>query len=273
MSILRKLFQVAILLGVLTLVLLSSGCTKKGDAIPSDEINPVDPEGVPPPKTQLTKADTSGSTVTLAWTVKNPNSVYKFLIVFTQGSDTLRVDTAQSTTSTKTYSNLDDGTNLVTVQAISTARVLEDAADGTNQKTFTINAVQGPALMVFPRTITVLFGHDFTFKIRAKGVNAFVASNFVVQLSPSTAIDAYNWNTGNFVIDTTLPGQIKVYLADIGGATSGVTGTIDLIVFHCHSVSPGSTSLNISGAQFVNNANTSFSISNIIDGIVNVIAN
>ena len=261
----------AMLAGVTALVLSGDGCEKEGNPIPSNYTNSSDTTGFKMPITTL-KAPvvSSGSNnVGLTWTVEYPTSVSGFLIVFTQSSDTLQIDTEDKNRGSVTISNLDDGDNMVAVLAIATSGQIETPTSN-NRQPFTINAVQGPALMVYPRMKSVAVGNHFTLTVRAKGVNALFAATFVIAISQPNIVQVNSVSGGTFltsnngypfILLNTTAGTDSVNLATIGGHPSGVSNPGDttggsLIVLNCTSLAPGSTNLTIeSGAKYIDTLN------------------
>jgi|GEM_PF-548179 len=236
----RRLLPGGLLLLVLVLATAVSACKLVLPEEPEDPIydNPVDPESPDyvPPATTITAGPTEGSTVTtnevtFTWTGNGPDMLFRFRV---NSGDWI----GWRDTETVTLQYLDETTYTFEVQAAYNpgGGATPTQIEGTpHSRTFTVDAVTGPALRLSP-TLTRVYQNDtFDIHLIAEDVSDLMLVATTIRFSP-TRLEVVSLTHGSFLTSTggsiapyneydNAAGTIDVNMATATGSPAGVSGT------------------------------------------------
>lgn len=159
---------------IVAMIILSQNCEIITDP---DLVNPYDTTSTDfiQPQTIITSGPEEGQiinnhTVIFTWTGNETVSEYSFTFDNSEWSN-------WSTDTIATFTYLDEGEHLFQVKGRSPAKVEEDTASVRN---FTIDAVQGSALMFHPRKVKVQTNDSFTVEVLVEEVTNLIGLSFQI---------------------------------------------------------------------------------------------
>ena len=227
-------------LAQISLVLLFVSCDILTNPPPPDRKNPIDPANpnYKQPKAEIISGPADNSTVsdtvvTFQWQGNQPDSVIRF---------SYRLDSnpwsTPDSSKQKTFSYLDEGVHTFGVKASYLTNIQQDTA---TSRTFTVDAVKGPALMLVPRKTDIALGssqqpqpeiyvEEATDLGGAKIVIEYDNTKFDVDsvqvYDDARSILKKNGGTlVNFVDIDRANGVATLSLAVVGGSVQSVSGT------------------------------------------------
>jgi len=215
-----------------TLILILMGCTTTPEE--PEWNNPVDPESPAyvEPETYITSGPIELSeldTHTVTFTFSGSENVVEFSCkIDSQDWSPWQTDT------TATFNYLDEGEHIFQVKGRYNVEGEDDTPDS---RTFTVNAVQGPALMFYPRKITIQANSTFSIDIIAEEVKDLMGVYVEIPLNgiPVELIEYKIYDdSGDFLLknggelvtlDDTNDDTLKINLALATADPAGLSGT------------------------------------------------
>ena len=251
------------------IVLLFWSC----DEVVLDQDNPLDP-GNPdfdPPVVTFTSGpqdETVGtSEVTFEWEGNELISAYR--TKFNNDSWT-----GWGTQTSIVLQYLDEGGYTFSIQGRYTTE--DTSAVITNN--FSVDAVQGPALMFYPRVNFSSVGSNVTFQVLAEEVTSLTAAQFNVTFDPSK-LEIVSVTEGSLlqingesIFSTEFDnqaGSLSVITAALGGDLPSVDGTGVLLELVLSVKATGTSNLEFDGTELLRDPdNNNISISETVNGLV-----
>lgn len=143
-------------------------------------------------------------------------------------------------------------------------------------RSFTVDAVQGPALMFYPRRQFASIGDTVTFQILAEEVENLTAAEMSISFDPASldivSIDQgtiFSSNGESLFHTENGSGTLSILTAILGGDDPSVNGIGDLAIIEVSVLQTWETSLSFDGSEvFRNPENNSISISETIGGLI-----
>jgi len=145
---------------------------------------------------------------------------------------------------------------------------------------FTVDAVQGPALMFYPRRQFATVGDTVSFQILAEEVENLTATEFSIiyntnQIEIVSIVEGTmcsGWGESIFLSEiNNTQGVVSIISALIGGEYPSVSGTGELAELKIRIISVGETSISFDGSEVLRNPdNVDIQINQIINGQINV---
>jgi len=220
--------------------------------------NPVDPDGNTwvPPSTTITGGPADNSTVTtpaitFTWMGNDNATVFRVRI---SGGVYPGTWSPWSGNTALTLDLLDELDYTFEVQAgyPSTTGTPEFVDDTPARRSFTVDAVQGPALRISPRVVLINRNDSFNLEIVAEDVTDLTMLNLRLRFDPArlsfTDLSHGTFLTSNggsilqFPIEVDdAAGIIDISLGVAGADPPGVTGTGSVMTLHFHSHASGET--------------------------------
>ncbi|MFZ1976846.1 MAG: cohesin domain-containing protein [Bacteroidota bacterium] len=262
----------------ISIVLDISGCEQVSSP-DSIFINPVDTVGnaFVAPITTIIAGPSDGQTittdsVTFKWSGNNARNLFSY-----------KYDTIQwtpfGTQTSLTLDYLDEGTHTFSVRSLH--------FNGTTIETnppyvqYTVNAVNGPSLMFYPRRLIVANGQAFTYDINVVEVSLVYGAKLVMSYDPSLvnvtgAIVGSPLNTGGsgVMLPTIDPVSktITLDIAAIGRTPKGIDGTGAIVVLQCTALATGVELFQFNAAQTAlrDTSNSPIPINTLIGGRVEI---
>ena len=241
--------------------------------IATDRDNPFDP-GNPdyePPEVVLTSLQ-EGETIneydiTLAWSGNENVIEYRWKF-----EDDEWVDWADITSVDWHY--LDEGQHSFSLQS----RYATGDTSSILTRSFIVDAVEGPALMFYPRAHFVSTNTVVTFQILAEEVSNLTAAEFSIIYDPAD-LQIISVTQGALFIASeesifhteydNSTGMLSVLAASLGGNEPSVSGTGVLIEIQINVISATSSELTFSGSEvFRDPENNNITILESVDGLV-----
>jgi hypothetical protein len=177
-----------------------------------------------------------------------------------------------------TTPELDEGLHSFSVKSRNSNRIDEETTPIT--RTFTMDAVEGPALMMKARYITVNEGADFVVQLMAEEVTDLMLVHIILTYDASmlrvSSIEqrdflATNGGTVVFFEDSSDPGEIEI-TAGVGiSDPPGIEGTGAIVQLTFRALRNGRTDIRIGEtSEFRDSDNVKISIKQLVDGIVQI---
>ena len=235
---------------------------------PLDESNP----DYVPPTVVFTSGPADGQTVdtpdiTFSWEGNELISEYR-----TKKNDAAWNDWNDATTLVWQY--LDEGAYQLALQG------RYDSGDTSDvvSISFIVDAVQGPALIFYPRAITATVGSSVTFQIMAEEVTDLTAAQFIINFDPSkleilavtqgSMLQISGESIFNADYDYTA-GSVSIVTAALGGSQPSVDGTGVLLELELQVNAAGTNTLEFDGTElFRDPDNNDVSINETVGGLV-----
>ncbi len=251
------------------IVLLFWSC----DEVVLEQDNPLDP-GNPdfdPPVVTFTSGpqdETVGtSEVTFEWEGNGLISAYR--TKFNNDSWTGWV-----TNTSVTLQYLDEGSYSFSIQG----RYTTEDTSAVVTSNFGVDAVQGPALMFYPRANFSSVGSNATFQVLAEEVTSLTAAQFNVTFDPSK-LEIVSVTQGSLlqingesIFSTEFDnqaGSLSVITAALGGDLPSVDGTGVLLELVLEVKATGTSNLEFDGTELLRDPdNNNISISETVNGLV-----
>ena len=251
------------------IVLLFWSC----DEVVIEQDNPLDP-GNPdfdPPVVTFTSGPQDEtvytSEVTFAWEGNDLVSEYR-----TKINNDPWGDWADHTSITLQY--LDEGGYTFSIQG----RYTTEDTSAVISNNFSVDAVQGPALMFYPRANFSSVGSNVTFQVLAEEVTSLTAAQFNVTFDPSK-LEIVSVTQGSLlqingesIFSTEFDnqaGSLSVITAALGGDLPSVDGTGVLLELVLEVKATGTSNLEFDGTELLRDPdNNNISISETVNGLV-----
>ncbi len=256
-----------ILIGLIGTVVFWS--CEKLEPIADNPLDPDNPNYVPPAVT-ITSGPSDGeivdtSSVTFKWIGNEYVTSYRYKFINQNWSH-------WSTNRFATFNYLNEGGHRLSVQS----RYITGDTSLVVTVNFTINAVQGPALMFYPRRHIASVGETVTFQILAEEVENLTAAEFTISFDPAdlaiTSISQGAIFTGNgeSIFHTENgSGTLSILTAILGGENPAVSGTGDLVIIEVSLLQTGETQLIFNGSEiFKDPENNNITILETVDGYI-----
>jgi hypothetical protein len=181
-------------------------------------------------------------------------------------------DWADHTSITLQY--LDEGSYSFSVQG----RYSSGDTSAVVTNNFAVDAVQGPALMFYPRANFSSVGSNVNFQVRAEDVNNLTAVQFNVTFDPSK-LEIVSVAQGSFFLDfgesifsfdfDNQTGSLSVVTAALGGDQPSGMGTGPLLELVLEVKAAGTSYLEFDGTElFRDPDNNDITINETVDGLV-----
>ena len=258
---------------LLTYILLFFFILSCDDVAPVQD-NPLDPgneDYVEPTISFLSELNNgdiiSTETLSLAWQGNELVTEYRYKLDSFPWTDWFEDASA-------TLEYLDEGEHTMSIQS----RYLSGDTSEIASLSFIVDAVEGPALIFYPRRHIATQGSTVTFQILAEEVTALMAAELHIEFDPSK-LEIISVSQGSLFQN----GQESIFSYDIGensievltsllsSDSPSVNGTGDLIQIEVKTISPGTNSLSFSSNNsFRNPQNENIIISTIINGLMEV---
>ena len=143
---------------------------------------------------------------------------------------------------------------------------------------FTVDAVQGPALMFYPRANYSSVGSNVTFQVLAEEVTSLTAVQFNVTFDPSK-LEIVSVTQGSFFLEfgesifsydfDNQTGSLSVITAALGGDQPSVDGTGVLLEVVLEVKATGTSNLEFDGTELLRDpSNNDITINETVDGLV-----
>ena len=209
----------------------------------------------------------SAETLSLAWQGNELVTEYRYKLDSFPWTDWFEDASA-------TLEYLDEGEHTISIQS----RYLSGDTSAIASLSFVVDAVEGPALMFYPRRHIIAQGSTVTFYVLAEEVTALMAAEIHLEFDPSKleivsvsqgslfqngqeSIFSYEIGSGSIEILTTL----------LSSSSPSVSGTGDLIQIEVKSLQSGSASISFNGSDvFRDPDNNDITIIEKINGRVDV---
>ena len=184
----------------------------------------------------------------------------------------LWTDWNENTSTTLSY--LDDGFHQLSVQS----RYLNGDTSGIESITFIVDAVDGPALMFYPRRHFAQAGETVIFRVMAEEVTNLMMSEIHLEYDPSM-LEIISISQGSFFQNSynsiflyeinNEAGVIQINTTLLDGDSPSVSGTGDLAELQVKLLQSGSTTINFNGSDaFIGPENNDIIILEKINGLV-----
>ena len=236
--------------------------------------NPLDP-GNPeydPPVITFVSGPGGGETIstseaTFSWEGNDLVSEYR-----TKINNDPWGDWADHTSITLQY--LDEGGYTFSIQG----RYTTEDTSAVISNNFSVDAVQGPALMFYPRANFSSVGSNVTFQVLAEEVTSLTAAQFNVTFDPSkleivsVTQGSLLQISGESIFSTDFDnqaGSLSVITAVLGGDLPSVDGTGVLLELVLEVKATGTSNLEFDGTELLRDPdNNNISISETVNGLV-----
>jgi hypothetical protein len=254
-----------------------SFCCKESPQGPDYFYNPCDTThpGFVAPRTYITEAPDSLRPVAVPYVTfqwrRNP-VVGSYFVHFDSNPGSWTSDTSA------TFDFLDEGSHTFTIYSTNTGGcVVEKPAV---VKTFTVDAVQGPSVMFFPRMKTVGVGETFTYDIRAEEVTNLFGAKLSVSYSASlVTVDSVQAGSyvqssgGDAIVFSSLDnvgGKAVINLVIVGGNPKGITGSGVIATLMCRALVTGTADFSFDQGEttYRDTTNASIPIRDLVGGKV-----
>ena len=143
---------------------------------------------------------------------------------------------------------------------------------------FIVDAVQGPALIFYPRAVTASVGSSVTFQVLAEEVTNLTAAQFNISFDPSkleilaVIQGAMLQISGESIFDVdydNATGSVSVITAALGGSQPAVDGTGVLLELELKVNAAGTSALEFDGTElFRDPDNNNITIAQMVNGLV-----
>ena len=181
-------------------------------------------------------------------------------------------DWADHTSITLQY--LDEGGYTFSIQG----RYTTEDTSAVISNNFSVDAVQGPALMFYPRANFSSVGSNVTFQVLAEEVTSLTAAQFNVTFDPSK-LEIVSVTQGSLlqingesIFSTEFDnqaGSLSVITAALGGDLPSVDGTGVLLELVLEVKATGTSNLEFDGTELLRDPdNNNISISETVNGVV-----
>jgi len=244
------------------------------DKIEPIQDNPLDSDNpdYDSPSVTLISAPTEGETInvydiSLSWTGNENVTDYRWKF-----EDGAWVDWSNITSVDWYY--LDEGQHSFSLQS----RYSTGDTSSILTRSFIVDAVEGPALMFYPRAHFISSDTVITFKIMAEEVANLTAADFSINYDPDhveiTSVTQGTIFTASeesifFTEYDNSTGTLSVLTANLGGDEPAVSGTGVLIEIQMNVISTSSSELTFDGSETFRDAlNNSINISATVNGLV-----
>ena len=173
-----------------------------------------------------------------------------------------------------TLEYLDEGEHTISIQS----RYLSGDTSAIASLSFIVDAVEGPALMFYPRRHITTQGSSVTFQVLAEEVTALMAAEIHLEFDPSK-IEIVSVSQGSLFQNgqesifsyEVSSGSIEVLTTLLSSSAPSVSGTGDLIQIEVKSLQSGSASISFNGSDvFRDPDNNDITIIEKINGLVTV---
>ena len=181
-------------------------------------------------------------------------------------------DWADHTSITLQY--LDEGGYTFSIQG----RYTTEDTSAVISNNFSVDAVQGPALMFYPRANFSSVGSNVTFQVLAEEVTSLTAAQFNVTFDPSKLVivsvtqGSLLQINGESIFSTEFDnqaGSLSVITAALGGDLPSVDGTGVLLELVLEVKATGTSNLEFDGTELLRDPdNNNISISEAVNGVV-----
>jgi hypothetical protein len=205
-----------------------------------------------PPSAALTSGPSEGqvvqsASVVFAWSRGSSTGSCYYRMDNGPGRSTTRLDT--------TFTELDEGSHIFYLQGLHMNGVSQEPL---HPRSFTVNAVPGPSIMVKPRLQTCNLNDEFDCEIWAEEVTGLMGTKITVQFDKNYLMVVTNPQVGSFLRKNNgeIPswnlqydnanGKIVAELVVLGGNPRGVNGSGNLVTITFKAIQQGMTKINFS---------------------------
>ena len=256
---------------IFSIFILFLGC--EDDFVPNNPLDPENPDYTPPIVT-INSGPIENEVVDTMEVTFNYGGNQESMLFRTQldqegWSDWLSDNSAS-------YSHLNEGAHRFKVQAMYTT----GEESGIVEVYFIIDAVQGPALLFYPRRHITQIGEKVTFMVMAEEVTNLAATEFTFNFNP-VALQVTDITSGTFFSSSgdalffedinQQNGTVTISAGFVGGEDPAVVGTGSIAIIEVLALQQGQTTLEFDGSEvFRDPEDVNISISETVSGLVQV---
>ena len=254
---------------ILFAVLLLFACEPGEEFIPDNPLDPDNPDYVPPEVTILSPAEDDvieESSIIFSWMGNETDMLYRFRL------DSVWSDWDLSETITIDY--IDEGVHGFAVQS---SYITGDTST-IESISFTVDAVEGPALMFYPRRQIASQGSSVQFQIIAEEVYNVAGAEFTISFDPTelqinsavagTAFGDYGEVIFIADIDNT-NGSVTISTAVWGQNYPSISGTSDIAILDVQIIKQGDHQLEFDGTELFRAPNNDdITVNATVNGLV-----
>ena len=208
----------------------------------------------------------STETLSLAWQGNELVTEYRYKLDSFPWTDWLEDTSA-------TFEYLDEGEHVMSIQS----RYLSGDTSAIVSLSFVVDAVEGPALMFYPRRHVISQGSNVIFQILAEEVTDLMAAQIYLGFDPSK-LEIVSVTQGSFFQNgqesifsyEVSSGSIEVLTTLLSSSSPSVSGTGDLIQIEVKCLQSGSASVSFNGALFRDPNNLNIPINDYVHGRVDI---
>ena len=242
--------------------------------VPIVQDNPLDDDNpdYTPPSISFTSGPSEGQTIpdsdiTFSWEGNELVTEYRSKLDAGTWKD-------WSDATTFVWEYLDEGNHQIALQGRYNSGDTSDVVTIS----FTVDAVQGPALIFYPRAVTASVGSSVTFQVLAEEVTNLTAAQFNISFDPSkleilsVTQGAMLQISGESIFDVdydNATGSVSVITAALGGSQPAVDGTGVLLELELKVNAAGTSTLEFDGTElFRDPDNNDITIAQMVNGLV-----
>ena len=254
---------------ILFAVLLLFACEPGEEFIPDNPLDPDNPDYVPPEVTILSPAEDDvieESSIIFSWMGNETDMLYRYRL------DSVWSDWDLSETITIDY--IDEGVHGFAVQS---SYITGDTST-IESISFTVDAVEGPALMFYPRRQIASQGSSVQFQIIAEEVYNVAGAEFTISFDPTelqinsavagTAFGDYGEVIFIADIDNT-NGSVTISTAVWGQNYPSISGTSDIAILDVQIIKQGDHQLEFDGTELFRAPNNDdITVNATVNGLV-----
>jgi hypothetical protein len=254
---------------ILFAVLLLFACEPGEEFIPDNPLDPDNPDYVPPEVTILSPAEDDvieESSIIFSWMGNETDMLYRYKM------DSVWSDWDLSETITIDY--IDEGVHGFAVQS---SYITGDTST-IESISFTVDAVEGPALMFYPRRQIASQGSSVQFQIIAEEVYNVAGAEFTISFDPTelqinsavagTAFGDYGEVIFIADIDNT-NGSVTISTAVWGQNYPSISGTSDIAILDVQIIKQGDHQLEFDGTELFRAPNNDdITVNATVNGLV-----
>ena len=254
---------------ILFAVLLLFACEPGEEFIPDNPLDPDNPDYVPPEVTILSPAEDDvieESSIIFSWMGNETDMLYRFRL------DSVWSDWDLSETITIDY--IDEGVHGFAVQS---SYITGDTST-IESISFTVDAVEGPALMFYPRRQVASQGSNIQFQILAEEVYDVAGAEFTILFDPtelqinSAAAGTAFGNNGEVIFIADIDnssGSLTISTAVWGENSPSFSGTSDIALIDVQVIKQGNLTISFDDSGIMKDpSNNDITINETVGGVV-----
>jgi len=254
---------------ILFTVLLLFACESGEEFTPENPLDPDNPDYIPPEVTILSPTEgdfIEESSITFSWVGNDTDMLYRYKM------DSVWSDWGLPETITIDY--IDEGVHGFAVQS---SYITGDTST-IESISFTVDAVEGPALMFYPRRQAASQGSSVQFQILAEEVYNVAGAEFTILFDPtelqinSAAAGTAFGNNGEVIFIADIDnssGSLTISTAVWGENSPSFSGTSDIAVIDVQVIKQGNLTISFDGMEIMKDPeNNDITINAAVNGLV-----